>query len=64
LKRLLTGVAEDNPDPEPDPDPQPQLNAIKAEYLAADVNKDGKVSIKDVTELINILLTIPATSNQ
>ena len=61
---LLTGVAEDNPDPDPDPDPQPQLKAVRAEYQAADVNKDGQVSIKDVTELINVLLTVAATSNQ
>ena len=63
---LLRDVAEDDPDPNPDPDPdlQSQLKAIRAEYLAADVNKDGKVSIKDVTDLINILLATPATSDQ
>jgi len=64
IEILLTGVAEDNPDPDPDPDPQPQLKAVRAEYQAADINKDGKVSIKDVTELIDVLLTVAATSNQ
>ena len=58
IELLLSGDAEAAPDPDPAPDPTtPDLRSLKPEYAAADINQDGRLSIKDVTLLIEMLLS-------